>query len=283
MLPAVITLPIHLKGLNVAAYNNQGSGGSLLVRWLKMRPVELEDVTYLDYYQDYVVYNGIEERDDVFEEVAFGRIPVRRISRRSRGIKIAHLRHIMPSKGEVYYLRAILRDGRIARTWTGLREVDGRIYQDYQSAAIAAGLFNDFAEAQTTLREAIELMRTPAQLRFLYVQLILDGTAPAQALYEEFSNNLNADFRHLNANAEVVEQQTIAAIGVLLNNLRRTLEEFGFPVAIKRGIRLQEEITYWQRRGLRVAQDLAAAVAVLNEEQTNWLRSTQIAILYLYN
>jgi len=276
MSPAVITLPVHLKGQNVAAFNDRGSNASLLIRWLIMRPLELENVSYEEYYQDYVIATN--DRNEGWMELPFRNVPVRCICRRTRGVKVAHIRHILPSRGEVYYLRAILRDGKTARRWSGLRTVDGRVYETYQAAAIASGMFNDVREAQATMQEAVELMRTPSQLRFLYVQLIIDGTAPALPLFEQFRDRLSADHRFMNDNEPRAIRNTLNDVGRLLQNHQRTLQDFGFPAEELQALRIQEELDYWLPATARLQQYVAEAMPQLNENQQEWLTETTQAI-----
>jgi len=57
-----------------------------------MQPLEQENLSYREYYEQFVVAGDVPTRDR-FEEVAHGDIPVRSMLRRVRGSKIC-LRHI---------------------------------------------------------------------------------------------------------------------------------------------------------------------------------------------
>ena len=278
MLPAVITLPVHLKGGNTASYNNRASNGSLLIRWLKMRPLEQENLSYREYYEQFVVAGDVPTRDR-FEEVAHGNIPVRFMSRRVRGSKIAHLSCVMPSRGEVYYLRVLLDEGVVARTWTGLRTVNGQVYDTYQAAAVAMGLFDDVVEAQRTLREAIELYRTPAQLRFMFTQLILDGIAPAVPLLDEFFDNLSADFRHIYPQDPIrVRRLLMQHLDEMLRQHNRSLIDFGFEAIELRGVRLQDEDDFWRPRIDIIRHEVQQRTQQLNGQQREFFDECSLRI-----
>jgi len=159
------------------------------------------------------------------------------------------LRAVMPPQREVYYLRVVLDEGVVARTWTGLRTVNGQVYATYQAAAVAMGLFDDVFEAQRTPREATELYRTPAQLRFMFTQPILDGIAPVVPLLEEFIDNLNADFRHMYLQDPMrVKRLLMESLDAMLSQHNRSSIDLGFEAIELRGVRLPDEDDFWRPR-----------------------------------
>ncbi|CAG8641625.1 26676_t:CDS:2, partial [Racocetra persica] len=74
-------------------------------------------------------------------------------------------------------------------------------------------------------REAIENFSTPAQLRFLFTQLILDG-APTLDIWQKFNSNLSADIYSNYPNAI---NTTLQQIATLLAEHGRRLHDFGLP------------------------------------------------------
>ncbi|GAU90479.1 hypothetical protein RvY_02887 [Ramazzottius varieornatus] len=106
------------------------------------------------------------------------------------------------SAGEVYFLRMSL-DRRPARSYDDLRTVDGIYYSTFSEAAVSMGLVAKNGEADLRMQEAIECLRSPAQLRSLFVLLINEG-APAADLYCRFLTQLAKDFT---ANHSLPEQE----------------------------------------------------------------------------
>ena len=80
---------------------------------------------------------------------------------------------IRPSQGELFYLRAILQS-RSTLSFLDTRTVNGVIYEMFQEAAIALGLFADRNEAQYAIQEAIATLATPRQLHQLFVHLLVN-------------------------------------------------------------------------------------------------------------
>ncbi|GAV09105.1 hypothetical protein RvY_18702 [Ramazzottius varieornatus] len=97
-----------------------------------------------------------------------------------------------PSAGEVYLLRMLL-DHRAARSYDDLRTVDNIYYSSFAGAAIAMGLVVRNGEADLCMEEAIKGLRSPAQLRSLFVLLINEG-AHAVDLYNKFVRTLASDY-----------------------------------------------------------------------------------------
>lgn len=70
------------------------------------------------------------------------------------------------------------------------------------------------------MKEAVKNLSTPAQLHFLFVQLILDG-APTLDIWQKFSWNLSADLREQFCNNQS------NAINVMLQQIASMLAEHG--------------------------------------------------------
>ncbi|KAG1764785.1 hypothetical protein EDD22DRAFT_435385 [Suillus occidentalis] len=62
----------------------------------------------------------------------------------------------------------------------------------FTEAASDLGLFENNQEGFLTLQEAVDCLRTPSQLRFLFAQIILEGY-PASILWDEFKDQLSID------------------------------------------------------------------------------------------
>lgn len=86
---------------------------------------------------------------------------------------LARIDSVRPSQGEPFYLRAILQS-RPALLFIDARTVNGNVYETFQQAAIALGLFADQNEAQYAMQEAINSLATPRQLRLLFIHLLVN-------------------------------------------------------------------------------------------------------------
>ena len=92
---------------------------------------------------------------------------------------VSRLGPVKPSAGDVFYLRALLGVCP-ARSFDELRTFEDRAYSSFQAAAIARGLFANESEAQYALREAVHSLKTPRQLRILFVHLLTNSQVLSQ-------------------------------------------------------------------------------------------------------
>jgi len=75
-----------------------------------------------------------------------------------------------------------------------LRSVGNTIYQTFQQAAAALGLFQNATEAHYALTDGTNNFASPHQLRFLLCQLLLNFPANAINLFDHFQEQLMADY-----------------------------------------------------------------------------------------
>lgn len=76
-----------------------------------------------------------------------------------------------PSAGEAHFLR-ILLDHRAARGYDDLKVVDGVMHSSFAETCVALGLVAKEGESDHCMQQAIRNLRSPAQLRSLFVLLI---------------------------------------------------------------------------------------------------------------
>ena len=59
---------------------------------------------------------------------------------------------------------------------------------------MALGLFDNETEAEQALREAVDSYCSPAQLQFLFSQILLNVPASAVELFRSFQEQLSVDY-----------------------------------------------------------------------------------------
>ncbi|CAG8574312.1 13020_t:CDS:1 [Cetraspora pellucida] len=130
-----------------------------------------------------------------------------------------------------------------ARTWNDLKIVNGVTHSYYQEAARDMGLFMVKNECILTMKEAVDSLYTPAQLRFLFVQLILDG-ALAVDLWQKFNTKLSADFKKtFQNNNHLAINTTLQHIASMLAKHGQHMGDFGL---IEPQIWTQEVVAEYQ-------------------------------------
>ena len=92
----------------------------------------------------------------------------------------------------MFYLRILLLH-RAARSFRNVRTVFGVEYPTFQEAAVAFGLFDNLNEVVYAMEEGVNLFYCPAQLRFLFANLLFDIVFLAIDLWNQFSYALYAD------------------------------------------------------------------------------------------
>ena len=242
--PSVQCLPIHLPNANISRYSSRAGAGapslSLLERYLLYRPRDpiFDNLTYTQYFETYtlnpdppeiVLRDGVSVyREEPPQQYQGPQQNLRNVRTRIRGVKICRLDYVALNQGERFYLRCIIQI-KPARSFQQLRTINGVIYETYQEAARALGLFNNMNEATIVMQEAVDGLRTPAQLRFLFVQLIYNGSH-AQELWIQFKDSLMLDYLdRCHGNEDRSQNLTLISIASILQDYGRTLSDYGLP------------------------------------------------------
>jgi len=72
--------------------------------------------------------------------------------------------------------------------------VQGEVHATFQEAARAMGLFADQNEAELAIQEAITMLKTPQQLRILFVHLLVnDCVIKPLALWNTYNTSMARD------------------------------------------------------------------------------------------
>ncbi|KAG2743145.1 hypothetical protein P692DRAFT_20689955, partial [Suillus brevipes Sb2] len=160
--PSVENLPVHLPGKNTPQFHRAGprSTGSLLDHYF-LRPHHLNHLRYEEYYEQYILYP----------------------------FKPPHL--LREHEYMELEKRALLIH-KPASSFIDLRTVNEHVFATFHEAASDLGLFENNQEGFLALQEAVDCLRTPSQLRFLFAQIILEDY-PATILWDQFKEQLSID------------------------------------------------------------------------------------------
>lgn len=143
---------------------------------------------------------------------------------------LSRIQSIVPSQGELFYLRAILQH-KLCLSFRDALTVDQTEYRTFQEVAVQLGLFAGSNEATYAMLEAVQTLRTPRQLRLLFVHLLVNDCVDSPVtLWDIFQNELSYDF--------ILRANNIIHIGLnsglddilhLLEEYGKTLSDFGLP------------------------------------------------------
>ena len=208
--PAVTPLPIHLPTLQSRQYARRisATGKSNLEHYFlrphgnfQLRGVtrSFEDITYDEYYTLFRLVKFDVEKDTMSSR--FPEIPddadspkFHVLQRTSANEHLSRIQDVRPTQGETFYLRVILQH-KPCRSFEDARTVNGRCFPSYQAAAMEMGLFADVNEGTYALQEAVHTLRSPHQLRLLFVHLLINDCIQSPIdTWQSFRDVLCQDF-----------------------------------------------------------------------------------------
>jgi len=160
------------------------------------------------------------------------------IKRRPNQGHVARLPSITLSKGDIFYLRTLLQHFPF-RSFSDARTVNGITFPSFQDAATKHGLFLDHNEVSLAMLEATTTLHTPAQLRYLFVNLLVNDciTTPF-LLWQDFA------IRHHN-DTQLAIYFTLRDLQRLLQDHDKSLSMYGLPQPPERDIETVAEIMRW--------------------------------------
>ena len=208
--PAVTPLPIHLATTKSRQYARRtGTTGKSNLEHYFIRPHgqfevrgvmrDFEDITYDEYYTLFRLEKFDVDKDmmstrfpEIPDDAEFPQYHV--VLRTSANEHLSRIQDVQPTQGETFYLRVILQH-KPCRSFEDARTVNGIIFPSYQAAAKEMGLFADINKGIYALQEAVHTLRTPHQLRVLFVHLLINDciNSPMEA-WETFRDVLCQDF-----------------------------------------------------------------------------------------
>ena len=267
--PAVSALPIHLPG---STSNRQYSRKAGLVPTLSqleryfLRPVgsfqeeqsgterSFTSLTYAEYYSLFrlVKYDAANEiKPQYFREQpnTTGASRMHVVLRSSAHTHLSRIQTVRPSQGELFYLRAILQN-KPCSSFVDAITVDNTQYLTFQDATIALGLFADKNEATYAMLEAVQTLRTPRQLRLLFVHLLVNDCVDSPiTMWDAFQNELSYDFvLHANNIVHIGLNSALDDLARLLEEYGKYLGDFGLPEPIFHSREVEHELLSWGDR-----------------------------------
>ena len=150
-----------------------------------------------------------------------------------------------------------------------MRTVNGIVYSTFQEAAGAIGLFQDQTELEYILNEAINTLKTPTQLRFLFVQFLVNECilTPLQC-WNAFKNSLCLDFTLQYPDLpQIVFDHGLDHIALLLEEQGKQLSEYNLPQPTTYGREVEHELQKWAPLSQELAARADAAHNMFNEQQ----------------
>ena len=193
---------------------------------------------------------------------------------------LSRLQSVHVSRGELFYLRSLLFS-RPGTSWEDLRTVGETVHLSFQAACIALGLFADKDEAQVCMQEGIDTLRTPQQLRILFVHLLTNSciTTPLE-FWTEFQYKISEDF--ILATSGDIERgcnDALTQLGSLLLSHGKHLGDYGLPQPLTRNNEVEWELRRWSQQAGALERQVEAGFSIFNPEQRDIFARVQRAIL----
>lgn len=192
---------------------------------------------------------------------------------------LSRLQSVHISRGELFYLRSLLLS-RPGTGWEDLRTVNETVHPSFQAACIALGLFADKDEAQVCMQEAVDTLRTPQQLRILFIHLLTNSciSTPLE-FWNEFRLRISEDF--ILATISDVERgcnEALIQLGSLLQGHGKHLSDYGLPQPLAHDNEVEWELHRWLLQVGMLEQQVDVGLSVFNSEQRGIFSQVQHAI-----
>jgi hypothetical protein len=190
------------------------------------------------------------------------------VQRNKAHTHLSRIQSVRPSQGEIFYLRAILQH-KPCLSFKDALTVDNTEYVTFQDVAIQLGLFADSNEATYAMLEAVQTLRTPRQLRLLFVHLLVNDCVDSPiSMWDTFQNELSYDFI-LRANnvIPVGLNSALDDLSHLLEEYGKRLGDFGLPEPIVHSREVEHELLRWGQNPDLLSQRADHAVAILKAGQ----------------
>ena len=192
---------------------------------------------------------------------------------------VVRLQSVRPSQGEVYYLRSILSI-RPGRSYEDLRYCNGIRYSTYQEVAQAMGIFANEIECVVAFSEAISFHKSPSQLRFLFVHMLVNECIDTPIeFWERFKTQLAYDF-YLQArgNSFVAETRCLENVNRYLEEYGRDLNDFGIMFSRSSEGEVFHEFAKWYPFLNDLAEEALQAAMTMTPQQMKLYDDIVLAI-----
>lgn len=261
--PAVTALPIHLPSsrshhqyqrtrqqtstLSHLDHYFRRPSGSFIVQRTGVRR-DFKDLTYAEYFTLFrrVKWDARNVGRFFEEQLHADSVQMHIVQRDESKAHLSRLEFIQPSRGELFYLRTILQHCPL-QSFEDALDVNGTPHATFQEAAIALGLFAERNEAQYALQEAVLSLKTPRQLRQLFVHLLTNDCVPApQNLWDSFREEFCLDYSlQVGQNPHISQDCALEDIARLLEEHGKTPADFGLREATVRTGEVLHEMIKW--------------------------------------
>jgi hypothetical protein len=282
--PSVTCLHIHLPGENtpqLGSGNDTSTASQLLRYFARPYDSEFRSLTYTEFYSRYIHYpydpTSILPPGQWYEREIPDINNRKIISKRCSDDKIARISFVSPRQGELFYLRTLLQH-KPTYSYSELCTVGDITYGTFQEAATALGLFENIAEAELCLQEAISYSYAPYNLRFLYAQLIIDIPTPAVQLWQTYKDDLCADHIQHFGTTDLAYNQALRDLQNLLTTRGSNLQSFGLPDPGEQLLELELEYALFAPRSSELARSSNAMITQMNIEQRNAFNTIYTAV-----
>ena len=184
-----------------------------------------------------------------------------------------------PSHKERFYLAALLKY-RPMWDWAETTIVNGEEQGSYQQAASELGLFATESECEAAICEGIDKLLTPAQLRHLFIWLLLDGQVKTPLdLWTQFRDSFARDhFFHYDHNQPLAFNITLCDLNLLLEEHGKTLGDYGLPQPTSHSSEVLHELQKWAPHSHLLAARAQQKVDQMNHEQLLFFNNLMDAI-----
>lgn len=294
--PAVTALPIHLPdSLHHKRYHRSNSTEtrSNLEHYFA-RPQEtfldgtgqrnFKDLTYTKYFSNFRLQKFNETnigKPGFFLEHHTGQgAPAMHVIQRDPSRPhLSRLQSVHISRGELFYLRSLLLS-QPGTSWEDLRTIGGTVHPSFQAACIALGLFADRNEAQVCMQEAVDTLRTPHQLRTLFIHLLTNSciSTPLQ-FWNEFRLKISEDLI-LAAIGDIERgcNEALRQLGLFLQSHGKHLNDYGLPQPLAHDNEVNWELRRWSTQTTMLQRQVDIGLSVFNPKQRSIFLQVQHAI-----
>ena len=192
---------------------------------------------------------------------------------------VCRLQSVRASQGEVFYLRCMLNI-RPGLTYEDFMFFNGIRYESYQDTAHAMGLFANSTECVVAFEEAIHMLKTPAQLRYLFAHMLVNDCilTPLQ-FWDQFKAQLSFDFfLRSRGNDMVAQTLCLENLNNYLSQYGRDVNDFGITFLRASEGEVFHELARWYPFLDVLADEAAIARASMTSEQSRLFSKVVAAI-----
>ena len=130
------------------------------------------------------------------------------------------------------------------------------------------------------MQEAVDTLRTPQQLRVLFIHLLTNSciNAPLQ-FWNKFRSKISEDFiLAAIGNIDQGYNETLKQLGSFLQGHGKRLGDYGLPQPLSHDNEVEWELCRWSRQSQALQQQVDTGFSVFNSEQREIFLQVRLAI-----